>query len=130
MSINLTAKEKMKALSLIPVLPPNSSLKKCLDLMTEKKLGITCFTDETGKLVGLLTDGDLRRLLLTKQSPLPALLVADGMIFGNSNPKVGYIDDEISMLQQVMNDKQIWDLPIVDSKGVLLGLLHRHDASQ
>ena len=130
MSTKFKAKDKMKSLDLVPVLSPDSSLKKCLDLMTEKKLGITCFIDKSGKLVGLLTDGDLRRLLLTKQSPLPALLVADGITFGNSNPKVGHIDDEISSLQQVMNEKQIWDLPIVDSNGVLLGLLHRHDANQ
>ena len=130
MSINLTAKDKMKKLSDIPVLNSDASLKKCLDLMTEKSLGITCFTDKSGKLVGLLTDGDLRRLLLNKQSPLPALLVSDGLSFGNSNPKVGHADDQISELQNLMNEKQIWDLPIVDSSGVLLGLLHRHDANQ
>ena len=68
------AKDKMKKLSEIPVLEENAGLKKALDVMSQKRLGIACFVDNMGKLKGLLTDGDLRRLLLTKQSPLPALL--------------------------------------------------------
>ena len=123
------ARDKMKKLEQIPVLSETSSLKKTLDLMSEKKLGIACFVDNSGVLKGLLTDGDLRRLLLTKQSPLPALLVSDGLSFGNSSPTTAHEDDEVFQLQAVMNQKQIWDLPIVDSDNKLLGLLHRHDAN-
>jgi arabinose-5-phosphate isomerase len=123
------ARDRMKKLDQIPVLSEKSSLKKALDLMSEKKLGIACFIDSTGVLKGLLTDGDLRRLLLTKQSPLPALLISDGLSFGNSNPTTAHEDDEVTQLQAVMNQKQIWDLPIVDSENKLLGLLHRHDAN-
>jgi CBS domain-containing protein len=67
--------------------------------------------------------------LLTKQSPLPALLVSDALSFGNSNPTIAHGEDEISKLQKIMNEKQIWDLPIVDSSNKLIGLLHRHDVS-
>jgi arabinose-5-phosphate isomerase len=97
--------------------------------MSQKHLGIACFVDEEGVLKGLLTDGDLRRLLLTKQSPLPALLVSDALSFGNSKPTIAHGEDEISKLRAIMNEKQIWDLPIVDSSNKLIGLLHRHDAS-
>ena len=98
--------------------------------MSQKRLGIACFVDNTGKLKGLLTDGDLRRLLLTKQSPLPALLVSDALIFGNTNPSVAFEEDEIIKLRDVMNSKQIWDLPIVDANHKLIGLVHRHDVNQ
>ena len=127
--MSIKAKDKMKKLSEIPVLSETSSLKKALDLMSQKHLGIACFVDEEGVLKGLLTDGDLRRLLLTKQSPLPALLVSDALSFGNSKPTIAHGEDEISKLQVIMNEKQIWDLPIVDSSNKLIGLLHRHDAS-
>ena len=127
--MSIKAKDKMKKLSEIPVLSETSSLKKALDLMSQKHLGIACFVDQTGVLKGLLTDGDLRRLLLTKQSPLPALLVSDALSFGNSKPTIAHGEDEISNLQKIMNEKQIWDLPIVDSTNKLIGLLHRHDAS-
>ena len=123
------AKDKMKKLTEIPVLEENASLKKALDLMSQKHLGIACFIDSSGALKGLLTDGDLRRLLLTKQSPLPALLVSDALSFGNTKPTVAHEDDEISKLQEIMNYKQIWDLPIVDSSNKLIGLLHRHDVN-
>ena len=124
------AKDKMKKLSEIPVLEENASLKKALDVMSQKRLGIACFVDNMGKLRGLLTDGDLRRLLLTKQSPLPALLVSDALTFGNTNPLVASEEDEIIKLRDVMNEKQIWDLPIVDSNHKLIGLVHRHDVNQ
>lgn len=127
--MSIKAKDKMKKIDQIPVLSYTASLKKSLDLMSEKKLGIACFIDDSGVLKGLLTDGDLRRLLLTKQSPLPALLISDGLSFGNSNPTTAHEDDDILNLQEVMNQKQIWDLPIVDSNNKLLGLLHRHDAN-
>ena len=128
--MSIKAKDKMKKLSEIPVLEENASLKKALDAMNQKRLGIACFVDNTGILKGLLTDGDLRRLLLTKQSPLPALLISDALSFGNINPSVAYQDDEITKLQAIMNSKQIWDLPIVDMSNKLIGLVHRHDVNQ
>ena len=128
--MSIKAKDKMKKLSEIPVLEENASLKKALDAMNQKRLGIACFVNNAGILKGLLTDGDLRRLLLTKQSPLPALLISDALSFGNTNPSVAYQDDEITKLQEIMNSKQIWDLPIVDMSNKLIGLVHRHDVSQ
>ena len=128
--MSIKAKDKMKKLSEIPVLEENASLKKALDAMNQKRLGIACFVDKAGILKGLLTDGDLRRLLLTKQSPLPALLISDALSFGNTNPSVAYQDDEITKLQEIMNSKQIWDLPIVDMSNKLIGLVHRHDVNQ
>jgi arabinose-5-phosphate isomerase len=127
--MSIKAREKMKKLSEIPVLEENASLKKALDLMSEKRLGIACFVDKFGVLKGLLTDGDLRRLLLTKQSPLPALLIANALSFGISKPTVAHEDDDLDKLKVLMNLKQIWDLPIIDSNNKLIGLLHRHDAN-
>ena len=127
--MSIKARDKMKKLSDIPVLQEDASLKKALDLMSEKRLGIACFVDKSGVLKGLLTDGDLRRLLLTKQSPLPALLIANALSFGISKPSVAHEDDDMDNLKELMNVKQIWDLPIIDSNNKLIGLLHRHDAN-
>lgn len=127
--MSIKAREKMKKLSEIPVLEENASLKRALDLMSEKRLGVACFVDKFGVLKGLLTDGDLRRLLLTKQSPLPALLIANALSFGISKPTVAHEDDDMDKLKELMNLKQIWDLPIIDSNNKLIGLLHRHDAN-
>jgi DeoR family transcriptional regulator, catabolite repression regulator len=128
-TMSTKARDKMKKLSDIPVLEENASLKKALDLMSEKRLGVACFVDKSGALKGLLTDGDLRRLLLTKQSPLPALLIANALSFGISKPSVAHENDDIDKLKELMSAKQIWDLPIIDSNNKLIGLLHRHDAN-
>ncbi len=127
--MSIKAKDRMKVLEQVPILPITASLKKALDLMSEKHLGIACLIDEDGLLKGVLTDGDLRRLLLTKQSPLPALLVTEAIFFGNSNPTTANEEDLIEKLKEIMNLKQIWDLPIVDSNSKLVGLLHRHDVN-
>ena len=128
-TMSTKARDKMKKLSDIPVLDENASLKKALDLMSEKRLGVVCFVDKSGTLKGLLTDGDLRRLLLTKQSPLPALLIANALSFGNSKPSVAHEDDDMDKLKELMSVKQIWDLPIIDANNKLIGLLHRHDVN-
>ena len=128
-TMSTKARDKMKKLSDIPVLEENASLKKALDLMSEKRLGVVCFVDKSGTLKGLLTDGDLRRLLLTKQSPLPALLIANALSFGISKPSVAHEDDDMDKLKELMSVKQIWDLPIIDANNKLIGLLHRHDAN-
>ena len=76
----------MRHLSSIAVLHEKASLKKALDMMNEKQIGTACFVNESGELIGVLTDGDLRRVILHKQSPLPALLVTDALSFGSITP--------------------------------------------
>lgn len=124
-----TAKDKMKKIHEFPVLQTNSSLKKALDEMTEKRLGVACFVDSNGTLAGLLTDGDLRRLLLSNQSPLPALLISDAINFGTRKPTVAKVESTLADISKIMIEKQLWDIPVVDSTNKLLGLLHRHDVS-
>jgi CBS domain-containing protein len=127
MSTNLTVESKMLELGKFPVLSGQDILKRALDEMTKFRLGIACFTNKEGKLLGILTDGDLRRLLLTHQSPLPALLVTAALEFGTSSPFS--IDSNMNSAEavKIMHDKQIWDLPVVKPNNILVGLIHRHD---
>jgi arabinose-5-phosphate isomerase len=104
----------------------DDSLKKALDLMTEKRLGIALVVSSNNKLMGVLTDGDLRRLLLTRQDPLPALLVSPAITYGNRNPKSVPANTPLEIACEKMILEEIWDLPIVSSDGILLGLVHRH----
>jgi CBS domain-containing protein len=129
MSNNQIVSEKMLGIDKFPVLSSKDTLKKALDEMTKHRLGIACFTNESNQLIGILTDGDLRRLLLTRQNPLPALLVTSAIEFGHSSPTC--IKGEQSLIEAatLMHDKQIWDLPVVDSDKKLLGLIHRHNVN-
>lgn len=108
------------------VLSIKSTLKEALDQMTKFRLGIACMVDSEDKLVSVLTDGDLRRLLLTKQAPLAALLVSPASEFGKLNPSIVRVNTSIEEARNLMHDKEIWDLPVLDSDNKLIGLLHRH----
>jgi len=126
MSNNQSVESRLIPLSKLPLISKEDNLKKALDLMTEKRLGIALIVDSDKKLLGVLTDGDLRRLLLTRQDPLPALLVSPAITYGNRSPKSISVDTTIDLAREKMVAEEIWDLPIVSSDGVVLGLVHRH----
>lgn len=117
--------EIMLNLNQFPAISAKSSLKIALDQMTKFKIGSSCFVTD-GKLVGILTDGDLRRLILTKQNPLPALLVEDAINFGSKNPSSIRNDEKLENAKKLMDEKKIWDLPVVDSNNELIGMINRH----
>jgi DeoR family transcriptional regulator, catabolite repression regulator len=129
MSNNQIVSEKMLGLGKFPVLTAKDTLKKALDEMTKHRLGIACFTNESHELIGILTDGDLRRLLLTRQNPLPALLVTPAIEFGHSTPTSVHGNQTLIEAASLMHDKQIWDLPVIDTEKKLVGLIHRHDVN-
>jgi CBS domain-containing protein len=126
MSNNQSVESRLIPLSKLPLISKEDNLKKALDLMTEKRLGIALIIDSYKKLLGVLTDGDLRRLLLTRQDPLPALLVSPAITYGNKSPKSISVDTTIDLAREKMVAEEIWDLPVVSSDGIVLGLLHRH----
>jgi CBS domain-containing protein len=129
MSNKIKVNDKMLTVESFPVLTSRDSLKKALDEMTKHRLGICCFVNNINELVGTLTDGDLRRLLLTRQNPLPALLVTPAIEFGHTAPVTIGQDATIDMAAVLMQDKQIWDLPVVNQNKKLIGLIHRHDVN-
>jgi arabinose-5-phosphate isomerase len=127
MSNNQSVESRVLPLSKVPVIQADASLKKALDKMTEHRLGIALIVNVDGNLAGVLTDGDLRRLLLGHQSPLPELLITPAINFGTRTPSIIASTASITEAAKVMADKEIWDLPVVDDSGKLTGLVHRHN---
>ena len=116
----------MIELDKFPVLTENLFLKEALDVMNSKRLGIACIIDREGKLKGILTDGDIRRKLSKVQKPLSALFVDDCIDHAILSPIVTTPDASLKNAVQFMGEKQVWDLPVVDNTGKLVGLLHLH----
>ena len=127
MSNNQTVESRALPLSKVPVIQPDASLKKALDKMTEHRLGIALIVGSDEKLAGVLTDGDLRRLLLGHQSPLPELLITPAINFGTRTASVIISSASVEEAAKLMSEKEIWDLPVVDGSGKLIGLVHRHN---
>ena len=118
-------KDVMLSLDEFPVVTKDVIFKEVLEEMGNKKLGIACVVDENYKLLGILTDGDIRRKILSIQKPLSSIFIDDCLDHAILSPKTISIDDPIIVAVNLMGENKIWDLPVVEN-GILKGLLHLH----
>ena len=118
----------MMDLKQIPIIQENIILKEALEEMGLINLGIVCIIDSKFKLLGILTDGDIRRKLLSVQKPFSAFFVDDALDHSIRNPLTIAPSETLLNAVDVMGEKKIWDLPVVDRDGILMGLLHLHPA--
>ena len=118
----------MLSLNRFPVIREKVILKEALEKMGRNRLGIVCIINEEKKLLGVLTDGDLRRKLLKVQKPFSAFFIDDALDHSIRSPITAKPDQTLWLAIEKMEEKQVWDLPVVDTTGVLLGLLHLHPA--
>lgn len=107
----------------LPVVNSGASLKEALLVMTEKGLGMTAIVDAQNRLLGIYTDGDLRRTL-DKTQDLSTLRVDDVMTVSPHTIAAGRLATEAVRLMEL---KKITGLMIVDENQHLLGALHMHD---
>ncbi|MBL8908103.1 MAG: KpsF/GutQ family sugar-phosphate isomerase [Rhizobiales bacterium] len=105
----------------LPLVPPATRMAEALLVMTEKSFGCLGVTDEAGRLVGIITDGDLRRHMSKNLIDLPA-----GDVMTRS-PKTMPPDALASEALEVLNSAKITSLFIVDPEGRPVGLVHIHD---
>lgn len=110
------------------VLKVNELFRTAIEQMSEKRLGIVCIVDQEGVLVGVFTDGDIRRLLLRDHKPLGAFFVEDIGDHMTANPKQASPEMPLVDAVSLMETADIYDLPVVDAHGKLIGLLHMHTA--
>ncbi len=107
----------------LPVIGPDAGMRQVLMEMTAKRLGVTCVVDEDRHLVGIVTDGDLRRLL--ERSPNPLELTAEEVM--TRNPKSTPPGAISAQALHLMEDHAITSLPVLDEAGTLIGVVHMHD---
>ncbi|MFV2060487.1 MAG: KpsF/GutQ family sugar-phosphate isomerase [Gammaproteobacteria bacterium] len=108
----------------IPIVQSNVLLSQALMVMTEKKLGMTTIVDADGKLIGIFTDGDLRRVFESDDINLNKTTINDVMI---KNCKVIYQDQLAAEALQIMESKSINALPVVNQDNEVIGALNMHD---
>ena len=120
----------MMPLDRIPVIGETVILKEALEEMGRSRLGIACIVNTEKKLLGILTDGDIRRKLLKVQKPFSAFFVDDALDHAIRSPITTQPGVTLVHAIGLMGQKQVWDLPVVDNNGTLVGLLHLHTAVQ
>jgi CBS domain-containing protein len=120
--------EVMIPLDQMAVIGESVIMKEALEKMGQSHLGIACIVDDKNKLLGILTDGDIRRKLLKVQKPFSALLVDDALEHAILSPMTIRPDMTLKDAVVLMGEKKIWDLPVVNRNEILIGLLHLHPA--
>jgi len=108
----------------IPTVPPNASLTQALMEMTRKHLGMTAVIDSNRHLLGVFTDGDLRRALDDDGVDLRGATVAELMTRG---PKTIGTDKLAIEAAQLMEKHQIHALLVVNDDQQVVGALNIHD---
>jgi arabinose-5-phosphate isomerase len=108
----------------LPLLPESAKMDEVLIALTEKNLGCVGFTDNAGRLVGMFTDGDLKRRLT------PDLLSKNAKEVFTAHPKSTTANELCTSAVAVMSDKRITSLWVIDGgdeNGRPVGLLRLSD---
>jgi arabinose-5-phosphate isomerase len=116
-------KHLMHAGNAVPKVQRNTPMTDVIYEMSRKKLGMTTVEDD-GKLIGIISDGDLRRLLECDGSEGLKKTAGEAM---NPTPKVISGEELAMRALNTMEEKKITSLVVVGTAGTIEGVVHLHD---
>jgi arabinose-5-phosphate isomerase len=119
----IRVRDLMRSGDAVPRVPPETSFNDMLREMTGKGLGFTAVADPQGRVLGIFTDGDLRRLI-ERGADLRPLHAADVM---HPGPRLVAADALAVDAAQVMEQHRITSVLVVDADGLLCGALNSND---
>jgi arabinose-5-phosphate isomerase len=106
-----------------PVVAESTLMPDVFHMMSSKRLGMTCVVDAEGRLAGVFTDGDLRRLM-TRQQNVLSLTAGEVM-----TPNPVTIDRHLLAVEalKIMETRKITSVVVVDGDRRVEGVVHLHD---
>jgi arabinose-5-phosphate isomerase len=107
----------------IPVVTPSTSMTEVIFVMSSKKLGLTT-VQQDGQLRGLISDGDLRRLLERDGGAALSKTAGEAM---NATPRTIDSRELAATALAVLEERKITALVVVDRNQAVTGVLHLHD---
>jgi arabinose-5-phosphate isomerase len=107
----------------IPVVTPSTSMTEVIFVMSSKKLGLTT-VQQDGQLRGLISDGDLRRLLEREGGAALSKTAGEAM---NATPRTIDSRELAATALAVLEERKITALVVVDRNQAVTGVLHLHD---
>ena len=108
----------------LPIADENMLFTDLIKLISEHKLGMAIITDDAGRLSGILTDGDIRRVVVKYSSDITHLKAKEVMTI---NPKTVAQQDFAASALHLMEKYSITALAVVDDDNKPLGVVHIHD---
>ena len=97
---------------------PSTPVKEAMNIINDGGAQIALVVDEKQRLIGTLTDGDIRRALLkgdTLQTPIEKIV--------NRNYRSGLVGDDQNMILKMMREEVLRQIPILDDQGKVVELL-------
>jgi arabinose-5-phosphate isomerase len=107
----------------VPVVAPTTPMADVIYEMSSKKLGITT-VQESGQLRGVISDGDLRRLLEREGGAALSRTAGEAM---NPHPRTVAASDLAATALAILEERKITSLVVVDAENKVQGVLHLHD---
>jgi len=108
----------------LPTISSDTSLKEALIVMSEGRLGNVLIVDQEKRLIGVLSDGDVRRALMQKDFSIDNAAIQ----YANCSPKTCQNERMLAAeALELIENYKIQMLPIVDESGHVKGVLHLHD---
>lgn len=107
----------------VPRVAPTTAMKDVIYEMSRKGLGITTIQDDGGRLLGVITDGDLRRLMEADPNPLQRTASEVARARGVTIPPTDLATAALALLEQ----RRITSLVVTDDENTVIGILHLHD---
>ena len=113
----------MKTGDQVPIVPPDTPLRNVVATMSAKQLGMTCVSSQKHELLGVITDGDLRRHLF-EQNDLSSLTALDIM-----TDKPITIDASALAVQalNLLENRRVTSLVVLNDSKRIVGVVHLHD---
>ncbi|MBA4358516.1 MAG: KpsF/GutQ family sugar-phosphate isomerase, partial [Desulfovibrio sp.] len=108
----------------LPLVAQAAPVSQALAALNAGGFGLVAVTDEAGRLAGVLTDGDVRRMLFHENGYNPAWPVS---AFMTVNPRSVAATATAAQVLDLMEARQITVLPVLAEDGGLAGLVHVHD---
>ena len=106
----------------LPILKPGAGMREAIVMIAERR-GIAVMLDEQGKVIGILTAGDLSRLLEHSDN----VFSIDLMTVLTKGPKVAKAGELANAVVYRMEQHGIMAMPVVDTTAHLVGIVHLHD---
>jgi len=106
-----------------PVVLPSASLKEVIVQITKGRLGATAVVTAKGQMIGVITDGDLRRMLESAESLVN--IKAENIV--TKNPKTVLSDELAVNALEILRSNDISQLIVINKQNQYLGMLHLHD---
>jgi arabinose-5-phosphate isomerase len=119
----LRVENAMHPAAAAPIVRTSTPMPEVIHEMSSKRLGMTCVVDEYQHLVGVITDGDLRRLM-SRATNVLSLSAVDAM-----TPRPVTIPRHLLAVEalKIMETHRITSVVVVDPQGIVEGVVHLHD---